>query len=124
MTPAHSSCVTEPISFLRLERYRLHELSAGETRAVSEHLARCEACRACFASIEEDDAALPELPIAAPRAAQVADLIELRGAAKRVRARRWMALSGGATGALALAAAVLLMLLPKQDPQLDGVRPA
>ena len=128
MTPVDPSCVAEPISFLRLERFRLHELSAGEAHAVSEHLARCAACRACLASIEEDDAVLPERPSAprsaAPRAARVADLIELRGAAERVRTRRWMALSSGAAGVLALAAAALLILRPRADTGLDGLRPA
>jgi hypothetical protein len=124
MTSPNERCATEPISFLRLERYRLHELSAREERAVSEHLAGCAVCRTCLASIEEDVVLAP-LPVAAKPPAQVAELIELRGAAKRVRARRLMALSGSVTGALALAAAALLMLRPKpEEPLTDGVRPA
>jgi hypothetical protein len=124
MTPLNERCASEPISFLRLERYRLHELGAREERAVSEHLASCEACRTCFSSIEED-LALPELRVPAePRAQQGAELIELRGAAKRVRARRFMAWTGSATGVLALAAAALLMLRPKHDPYANGLRPS
>lgn len=126
MSPAQHACVAEPISFLRLERYRLHELSAGEERAVAEHLAHCAVCRASFASIEEDGV-LPELPAAAapsaPRdSARIGELIELRGAAKRVRARRFIALSSAAGSALALAAAALLMLKP--PPDRDGLRPS
>jgi hypothetical protein len=128
MTSLNERCVTEPISFLRLERYRLHELSAREERAVSEHLAGCQACRTCFASIEEDEALpelpeLPELPAPAKPSERLAELIELRGAAKRVRTRRFMAWTGSATGALALAAAALLMLRPKPDPFSGEVRP-
>lgn len=126
MTSRNERCPTEPISFLRLERYRLHELSAHEERAVSEHLAGCAVCRMCLASIEEDVVLppLPALSVPAKPRPQVAALIELRGAAKRVRARRIMAFSGSVTGALALAAAALLMLGPKPDPFADGVRPA
>jgi hypothetical protein len=127
MTSPNERCATEPISFLRLERYRLHELTAREERAVSEHLAGCAVCRSCLASIEEDVVLppLPALSVPAKPRPQVAALIELRDAAKRVRARRLMALSGSVTGALALAAAALLMLRPKpEDSFADGVRPA
>jgi len=123
MTSMHESCVTEPISMLRLERYRLHELSAREERAVSAHLEQCGACRACLAEVEQDIVlpALPELPNARSQAA-VVDLIELRGAARRVRTRRFMAFGAGASGALALAAAALLVLQTSVERQrADGV---
>lgn len=123
MTSLNGRCASEPISFLRLERYRLHELSAREERAVAEHLASCEACRTCFASIE-DDVELPELHLPAKPSEQLGELIELRGAAKRVRARRFMAWTSSATGVLALAAAALLMLRPKPDPFGGEPRPA
>lgn len=126
MTAAHESCVAEPISMLRLERYRLHELSSREARAVSAHLEQCGACRACLAEIEQD-IELPALPeLRAPRS-QVAgaELLELRGAARRVRTRRIMALGASASGVLAMAAAALLALRPAIERQSgDGVPPA
>lgn len=57
-----TACVSEPVSWLRLERYALGELSGAAATAVREHLAACPACEACFARIGADAHALPPLP--------------------------------------------------------------
>jgi hypothetical protein len=71
------SCVSEPVSYLRLERYNLHELPAAEESRVAEHLARCPVCRACYARIQADArdadvallAAKLSRPVSPPKAA-------------------------------------------------------
>ena len=122
--------MNEHASYLRLERYRLQELSAGDARLISEHLASCEACRACWAEVERD-IELPELPAlpaltsqTTERTAAVADLIELRYAASRLRTRRWLAWSASTASALAIAAAALLMLRPVDRGADERVPPA
>ena len=99
MTP--SRCVGEPVSWLRLERYRLGELAPDERQLVTEHLAACATCAACMARIEADEAVdLPALGFGrdAARAAAVA-------ATARPPWRRRLLTSAGA---LAAAAAVIL----------------
>jgi hypothetical protein len=89
MTPR---CISEPVSWLRLERFRLGELDGGERTRIAEHLAACPVCAACAARIESDEAvALP--PLAARAAPGV------RSPARRVFA---------AVGMLAAAAALAL----------------
>jgi hypothetical protein len=93
-------CVSEPISWLRLERHHLGELDAAEDARIAEHLAACSACAACLAKIREDDAtALPvlTLPQAAARKARVLPFVRPGALA-------------AAVGALAAAAAFFLML--------------
>lgn len=101
MTSPQRDCVAEPISFLRLERYRLHELSASEERAVSQHLAQCPVCRGCYAEVERE-LELPELPALPERRPP--------SVVRALRPRRWLALGAGAGAALALAAAALLVV--------------
>jgi hypothetical protein len=103
----------EHASFLRLERYRLRELSAREERMVATHLAACAPCRACLAEVERE-VALPQLPAlsSAPEPAAAADLNMLRDELARAKRRRRALLSSQIAGALALAAAALLMLRP------------
>jgi hypothetical protein len=55
------TCVGEPISWLRLERFALDAADA----AVGEHVARCAACRNCLDDIRADVVALPALPVVA-----------------------------------------------------------
>jgi Putative zinc-finger len=65
-----SRCVGEPVSWLRLERFRLGELGGPEREAVAAHLAACPACAACVARIDADESLeLPALALgpAAPR---------------------------------------------------------
>ncbi|MCA9675926.1 MAG: zf-HC2 domain-containing protein, partial [Myxococcales bacterium] len=47
-----ATCVSEPVSWLRLERYALGELPGPLAREVAAHLAGCPACRACLDRIE------------------------------------------------------------------------
>lgn len=93
--------MTEHASFLRLERYRLRELSALEAHAVSEHLTACDACRACLAEVERE-VQLPALVVTPLRA--------------RPRSRA-LRLGGSVAGALALAAAALLVVRSAGDRQ-------
>ena len=91
---------SEPISWLRLERYQLSELTGGEGLAVERHLRSCEACRRCLARVEEP-LALPELAALPVRAARA----RASWAGRRVR----LTLAGTA---LAAAAALLLVIRP------------
>lgn len=104
MTPR---CTGEPVSWLRLEQFRLGELGDAERTRVAEHLAECPACAACAARIEADEATdLPALELrAGTRPAPVAP--------RRTspRARRLLA------GASALAAAACLLLLIRRAPR-------
>jgi hypothetical protein len=59
MTP---TCIGEPVSWLRLERYRLGELGESDRQRIAAHLAACPACATCAARIDADDAVdLPPL---------------------------------------------------------------
>jgi hypothetical protein len=52
------ACISEPVSWLRLEQHViLHDAK------VAEHVAACEACRACLTEIERDVVALPGLVV-------------------------------------------------------------
>jgi anti-sigma factor ChrR (cupin superfamily) len=52
------ACISEPVSWLRLEQHFLtHDAK------VAEHVAACEACRACLTEIERDVVALPALVV-------------------------------------------------------------
>jgi hypothetical protein len=53
MTP--SRCISEPVSWLLLERFRLGELGQAEHARIAEHVAACAACAACAARIEADE---------------------------------------------------------------------
>ena len=88
------SCIAEPISWLRLERYALGELAATDARAVSEHVAACAVCRGCLDRITADARALP--PLRAPALAA---------------RRRWSWPRLAWAGALATAAAALLLFV-------------
>jgi Putative zinc-finger len=96
-----TQCISEPISWLRLERYGLSELAAAEHSAVDEHLRACPACQACWQSIAGDaQRALP--PLAAK--------------ARRTPARwTWF-------GGLVAAAAGVLLMIQLQGPQPEPPR--
>ncbi len=93
------TCVDQPISWLRLERYALAELDGATTASVRRHLDDCPACRAALAALEGDHVALPALP--ARRAVVVT--------AARPWWRRWQL--GAGLGAALAAAAILLVWL-------------
>jgi hypothetical protein len=65
------ACTSEPISWLRLERFALGELGDGERRAIAAHLDECRACHECLDTIRESERdqlpALPALPVAPAR---------------------------------------------------------
>jgi hypothetical protein len=94
-----SACISEPISWLRLERYRLLELTSSEHAQVEGHLLACAACSACLAQIDARADELPSLPV----------VVAVR---PRRRAHLGRALGFGGL-ALAAAAALLLILLPR-----------
>jgi hypothetical protein len=96
-------CIAEPVSWLRLEQ---HALAADAE--VARHLAACAVCRACFARIEGDrDRALPRV-----------EGLALAARRRLVRAR-WLA----AAGALAVAAALALVALPRREPKsMPGIK--
>jgi hypothetical protein len=97
-----NACTSEPISWLRLERYALGELSDVERSEVSQHLAACAACNSCFARIEHDP--VPQLTFLETAAA---DRTQRRG-------RRWTTWPVWA-GLASAAAAALLLLRPAHD---------
>jgi hypothetical protein len=100
-----TSCVSEPISFLKLERHRLGELPLRDARVVEEHLEQCAGCRACFESIERDSAQLALPPLPPPT----------RVHALPARKPSWLRRSVAAAGALALAAAMFLIVKPSDQ---------
>ena len=61
------TCISTPVSWMKLEQYHLGELSPAERQEISLHLDNCPACAACAKSITDDHRALPPLP--APEAA-------------------------------------------------------
>lgn len=122
------TCVGEPISWLRLERYAQADLDGAGAAAVKVHLDACAACRAALTSIEDDRVVLPPLParravVAAARTPWSILRRALRaltpaspeaGSARTenrtLRARRRWQIGAGFGGALVAAAIVLLWL--------------
>jgi hypothetical protein len=82
-------CAT-PISWLRLERYHLDELSPDATSEIRAHVTSCDACRQCLDSIEVESKPLRPLPLP----------------------RRYRPLVAAGASVLALAACLLLLLRP------------
>jgi hypothetical protein len=95
MTPA---CTSEPVSFLRLERYLQGDLQVPELERVSAHLRECPACSACFDALRSEVIELP--PLQLPK--QIA-----RPARKLAPSWRWP------LAMLAAAAALLFALRPR-----------
>lgn len=112
-------CTSEPVSWLRLERYELGELPASETRAIELHLAECAVCRDCFLHISAGAAPALELgPDLEPpqRVAPPPSAAKSRG-----RLAGW--LRGGALASAALAAWLMLSqrtLAPHTAPGVKG----
>lgn len=98
-----SACTSTPVSWLKLERYALGELTGPARADVEAHLAACPACASCLRLIEADAREpLPALPAARESAATRAAW----------RPRRWPA----AAFALAAAAGVLAVLALSRVP--------
>jgi hypothetical protein len=90
-------CIDQPVSWLRLELYQLGDVDDAERARISSHVAACPACSACLASVEREEATLlPPLPVVR------------RARAGRLGSRARLGVLG--TGALALAAGVLLFV--------------
>lgn len=66
-----SACIGEPVSWLRLERYGLGELSESEAAQVASHLAGCPACGTCYAQLRADARGAEVLTAPPLRAARV-----------------------------------------------------
>lgn len=92
---------SEPLSWLKLERYALGELGAEQRAQVERELAQSEGARAALSAIREP-LALPPLPALA-----------LLGARRRMLRRR---LSIGAAFAAAAAAVALALITPDALP--------
>jgi hypothetical protein len=123
-------CTGTPVSWLRLERFVLGELSDEEARAVDAHLQACPACQACADACAEPVALLPlpSLPSltsltpltlgAAPAASSDAPVVQplapvLTHPSWQRRARVAVPVALG----LAAAAALLLFVFPPSDPR-------
>ena len=104
-----SACISEPISWLRLERYRLLELAPEAASEVERHLEACAACRACLGHV---DAPREIAPLPLPLPARV------RPAAPRRRSVVAPVVIGA--GILAAAAAAVLWIAPSADPRIPG----
>ncbi len=89
------ACISEPISWPRLE----HFATRNEDPTVAAHLAQCAACARCLTEITGDLVALPPLVVAAPKP----------------RVRSWWF----AVPVLAAAAIAVMVLRPKPVAQLD-----
>ena len=92
-------CTGEPISWLRLERYRLGELSGPERDTVATHLDTCPTCAACFAAANRPIAMAP-LPLPEPASLT-----------SRIRRGLIGQTPVGATLRIAFALAVLVLLM-------------
>jgi len=93
------SCIGEPISWPRLERFAVDRADP----AIAAHVTACPACRACLDRIRLDDLALPPLVVAAAR-----------------RGRRWLAPMVAAAAAAAIALVVLRR--PVEDRLVVGLK--
>jgi len=91
------ACIGEPISWPRLERFAQSRADA----TIAAHLAQCPACAQCLGEITSDVVALPPLAVPAPR---------------RRTQWWWFALP-----ALAVAAIVLLLVIPRAPAHRDNV---
>jgi hypothetical protein len=97
---ANLACISEPISWLRLERYAI---GGGDAR-IREHVDACPACKHCLDEIQRDVVALPPLQVS--------------GAAPK---RKWWHVALPAFGALAAAAIILLLLRPREPARRENV---
>lgn len=90
------ACSSQPISYLRLERYLQGDVAAGERARVAAHLDECALCRRAFEDMRDEVIQLPPLPSLPARPA------------------RWRRAGLQLTAALGLAAAIALWLRPAE----------
>lgn len=105
-----STCIGEPISWLRLEQHALAMTATDERAAIETHLAACEACRSALQAVQNDAGVMPELPalertFGIPR--NGGQVVSLDAARKKARTRRWLVPTTIST-VIAAAAAVML----------------
>lgn len=62
-----TACISEPISWLRLEQYALTVAAAADAAAIDAHVAQCAACREALESLRADAMTLPALPAFSPQ---------------------------------------------------------
>lgn len=104
-----ATCTSQPISWLRLERYALGELPEVERSAVAAHLEDCDLCRSCMAEIRDREVtALPALPVGV-----------LTAPAPWWRRHKLRVAWGGGFAAAAAAAATVAIIL---STRVGGVR--
>jgi hypothetical protein len=103
-----TSCIGEPVSYLRLERYSLHELPAEEDRSIASHLEQCAVCRACYERIQAD-ARDADVAVLATKLSQLS-------AAARPRPRRARFVWGASALVASLAALLFVMRPPAEAP--------
>ena len=96
-----AGCTGVPVSWLRLERFRLGELAEDERRSVAAHVLTCAACAACVARIDADGALdLPPLELGRPPGLS----LPARPAPRARHVRLFAAAGGLAVAAIALLA--------------------
>lgn len=120
-------CCGSPVSWLRLERYALGELSEDDTREVEARLEACPTCRACadecMQEVEMPELVLPDLPATTtPQLAEETsepDAAAVPSVAPVVTHPRWrsrLKWVAPASVGLAIAAAALLVIGREPNP--------
>lgn len=101
-----SKCIGEPVSWLKLERYELGELSHVEASAVADHLRACPVCSACYVLIQRDGRTFETLAVS-----RVATAVTLTAATRAPRTTvRGRALALAVSSALSAALGAWLVL--------------
>jgi hypothetical protein len=111
------TCLDEPISYLRLERYLQDDIDDAERARVSTHLHACAACRTCYEGLRDEPIAL--LPLSLPSRVPVPrqrDSWTAAAAAAAAARRAWPQLTAAA---LSIAALLVIWL---RGPELDHPR--
>ena len=103
------ACIGEPLSWLRLERYRLRELPAAVATEVEAHLAACPVCAACATETNQPLTFSP--PVAPPATSHGGARL---GAWFRTRAAR--AVAGLAFAGVAAAVVLVARSIERPEP--------
>lgn len=114
-------CVSEPVSWLKLERMRLGEASVAEQAEIETHLSACEVCRAAYAYTGEPVELLP-LPVA--RVATVETQKKQQSLLEALIAHVRMQRFPYGFAAVAAAAAALLLIVQARPGNGPGFAPA
>jgi hypothetical protein len=106
------TCSSEPISFLRLERYLQGDVQPNERAKLETHLGQCGVCRQCYESMRAETIELLPLPLPVTPARERRDF-------RTHVARAWPQLT-----AAAIAAAGVMVMLWSRTPELEPRLPA